>query len=138
METHRVRSGKVARTPLVLFDTSFLISVMEHPTSWREDMLDRLGNFRPIVIRPVYEELSRLAARETRGARYASLAKAMVDRGELELQDSVGDGPADDELMSRALEEGAIVATVDNELIRQLSSSKVPVLRLSRGRVTDG
>lgn len=121
----------------MLFDTSFLIAVMEHPTPWREDMLERLGNFRPVVIRPVYEELSRLAAGKTRGARYASLAKQMVDRGQMELQDSVGDGPADDELMSRALEEGALVATVDGALIRQLSSSKVSVLRLSGGRVSD-
>lgn len=136
MATHRIRAGKVVRTPVVLFDTSFLMAVMEHPTSWREDMLERLGSFRPVVIKPVYAELTRLAAGRTRGARYASLAKGMVDRGELELQESGGDGPADDELISRALEGGALVATLDNGLIRQLSSSKVPVLRLSGGRVS--
>jgi rRNA-processing protein FCF1 len=120
----------------VLFDSSFLISVMEHPTTWREDILMNVGKFRPVVIQPVYDELSRLALGGSRASRYASLAKDMVDRGELELRKTPGKGRADDELISLAQDEDGLVATIDQELIRQLKALKVGTVVLRSGRVS--
>jgi rRNA-processing protein FCF1 len=120
----------------VLFDSSFLISIMEHPTPWREDMLERLGSFQPVIIKPVYDELARLAVAKNRASRFATLAKEMVDRGELQLQQPPGSGTADDELISLALEDNALVATLDAALIRQLKAMRVGVVTLSRGRVS--
>jgi rRNA-processing protein FCF1 len=120
----------------VLFDSSFLIAVMEHPTPWREDVLDSIGSFEGIVIKTVYDELERLAGGGNRASRYASLAKEMVDRGEMVVQNPTGKGTADDELISLALDMGALVATLDAELIRQLKALHVGVIILSGGRVS--
>jgi rRNA-processing protein FCF1 len=120
----------------VLFDSSFLIAVMEYPTSWHEDILDKVGRFEPVVIQPVYDELARLADGTKRASRYALLAKEMVDRGELLLQKPTGSGTADDELISLALDEDALVATLDAELIRQLKALHVGVVALRGGRVS--
>lgn len=136
MASDRVGHSKVAHPQRVLFDTSFLMAVMEHPTPWREDITQKIGSFEPLVIRPVYDELSRLARRNGGASRFASLAKSLVDGGQLRIGESVGSGRADDELISSALEDDAIVATLDKELIRQLKASGVKVLSLSRGRVS--
>lgn len=136
MAPDRVGRSKVATPRRVLFDSSFLIAVMEHPTSWREDLLEKVGRFQPVVIEPVYDELARLALGRNRASRYASLAKGMVDSGEMLLQKATGSGMADDELISLALDDGALVATVDAELIRQLKALHVGVVSLSGGRVS--
>jgi rRNA-processing protein FCF1 len=120
----------------VLLDSSFLIAVMERPTPWREDITDKVGGFQALVIRPVYDELVRLSGSKNRASRYASLAKEMVDRGEIGLQEPTGHGMADDELISLALDEGALVATLDGELIRQLKAVHVRVVTLSGGRAS--
>ncbi|MDG6925580.1 MAG: hypothetical protein JRN09_03410 [Nitrososphaerota archaeon] len=136
MAPDRVGHRKVAPHRRVLFDSSFLIAVMERPTPWREDMLERLGSFDAVVIDTVYDELVRLSRGNGRAARYASVAKDMVDRGELKLEKAVGSGSADDELVSLALGDDAFVATLDGELIRQLKASNVRVVSLSGGRVS--
>lgn len=136
MAPNRVGPRKVAPPRKVLFDSSFLIAVMEHPTPWREGILEKLGNFEPVVIQPVYDELARLAGGRNRASRYATLAKEMADSGELTVQKPTGSGQADDELISLALDEGAFVATLDAELIRQLKALGVGVIVLSGGRVS--
>ena len=136
MAPDRVRSRKVAPALKVLLDSSFLIAVMERPTPWREDITDKVGGFQALVIRPVYDELVRLSGSKNRASRYASLAKEMVDRGEIGLQEPTGHGMADDELISLALDEGALVATLDGELIRQLKAVHVRVVTLSGGRAS--
>jgi len=118
----------------VLFDSSFLIAVMERPTSWLEDIIEKVGSFEPVIITPVYAELERLAAGKSRGARYASLAKQLADSGALKVENTGGER-ADEELVSKALDDGALVATVDAALIEQLRASRVGVIRLRGGRV---
>jgi rRNA-processing protein FCF1 len=107
---------------------------MEHPTPWREDILEKVGSFEPVIITPVYAELERLAVGKSRGARFASLAKQLADRGALKVEDTGGER-ADEELVSKALDDGAMVATVDAALIEQLKASRVGVVRLRGGRV---
>ncbi len=134
MAFDRLRPHKVRRPRRVLFDSSFLIAVMEHPTPWQEALLDKVGSFEGVVLQPVYSELERLARRRGRESGFARLALGLVDSGTIRLERS-GVGRADDELVSQALLDGAIVATIDGELIRQLEASRVEVLSLSAGRV---
>ena len=107
---------------------------MERPTSWLEDIIEKVGSFEPVIITPVYAELERLAAGKSRGARYASLAKQLADSGALKVENTGGER-ADEELVSKALDDGALVATVDAALIEQLRASRVGVIRLRGGRV---
>lgn len=118
----------------MLFDTSFLVAIMEHPTSWREDMTEKVGGFDPVVIGPVYSELERIAGGNGRAARFAALAKELVDSGSLR-REAGGPGRADDELISMALGGGALVATVDSAMIEQLRALRVGVVRLRGGRI---
>ena len=60
----------------------------------------------------------------------------MVSRGDFLLQQSNGSGPADDELISLALDEDALVATLDAKLISELKAVHVGVVSLSGGRVS--
>jgi rRNA-processing protein FCF1 len=134
LASDRLRPDKVGRPRKVLLDSSFLIAVMEHPTPWREDITDKIGGFDPVVIGPVYSELERIAGGRGRGARFASVAKELADSGSLKVEETGGD-TADDELISKALDDGALVATVDAALIRQLKAARVGVIRLRGGRV---
>jgi rRNA-processing protein FCF1 len=134
LATDRIGSDKVRRPAKVFFDSSFLIAVMEDPTPWQDDILEKIGRFEPVVIEPVYAELSRLARGRTRTSRFASLAVMLVDEGKLRLERS-GGTHADAELVSCALRDGAMVATIDRDLIRQLKASHVEVLSLRGGRV---
>jgi rRNA-processing protein FCF1 len=134
MASDRLGPDKVRRRRKVLFDSSFLIAVMEHPTAWQEDILEKVGGFHGVVIQPVYSELKRLAARDGRQSGFARLAIGLVDRGILNLEPAEG-GRADEELVSCALRERAVVATIDGELIRQLKASHVEVISLRAGRV---
>jgi rRNA-processing protein FCF1 len=118
----------------VLFDSSFLISVMEHPTSWREDIREKVGGFQPVVIQPVLSELERLSNGKSRASPYASLARTLVDRGELIVLGSPG-LKADDELISMALEGNTMVATIDADLSRQLKALHIRVIGLRGHRV---
>jgi rRNA-processing protein FCF1 len=152
----------------VLFDSSFVIAILQRPTPWYDDLLEQIGGFEPVVIGPVYEELERLSKGERELSRCAGLAMELIERGVLRMderettergmrrgagadaRDSTDDyeraQPAsgkrrnrtrttDDELVSRALKESALVATIDAALIRQLRASGVGVVSLRRGRV---
>lgn len=134
MAVDRLGPDKVRRPRKVLFDSSFLIAVMEHPTPWQGDMLEKLGMFQGVVIHPVYAELVRLAERHGPQSGFARLALDLVEDGTIRLESSEG-GRADEELVSYALREGATVATIDGGLIRQLEAAHVPVLSLRGGRV---
>jgi rRNA-processing protein FCF1 len=107
---------------------------MEHPTSWQGDMLEKLGGFEAVVIEPVYAELGRLADGGGRASRFASLAKGLTDSGALKLE-MTGGRRADEELVSRALGENALVATIDSALMEQLGASRIGVVTLRNGRV---
>lgn len=134
MAVDRLRPDKVKRPLKVLFDSSFLIAVMERPTTWREDILERVGAFEGVVIEPVYSELRNLAAGGGRRSGFARLALGLLDDGKLRLE-RTNAGRADEELVSYALQEGAVVASIDAALIKRLEALHVPVLSLSRGRV---
>jgi rRNA-processing protein FCF1 len=121
---------------VVAFDSSFLVAVMERPTPWSEDILEKVGAFTPVVLSSVREELARLAAKGDKRGRFAALALGLVDDRTFSLEPD-GKGKPDDEIISFALREGAAVATLDSELARRLRASRVrTVITLRGGRVS--
>ncbi len=131
----RARPPTGQKKRAVAFDSSFLVAVMEHPTTWREDILEKMGAFVPVVLSSVRDELSRLAARGDKKGRSAALALELLARGWFVLQPD-GNGKPDDEIISFALREGAAVATIDSELAARLRASHVrTVITLRSGRV---
>jgi len=118
----------------VLFDSSFLMAVVEHPTTWFEDIADKIGSVKPVVLRCTVEELQRLALKQLKRSRTAALALELAKDFDTERS---GSGKVDDEIVSYALAKHCAVATVDRELIKTLRSRKVRVLGLSGGRVAE-
>jgi rRNA-processing protein FCF1 len=117
----------------VVFDSSFLIAVMEHPTSWQEDILEAVGGFEPVILESVDEELERLSRRGDKTAKFAGLAKGLVEEGRIKVEKYPKTSP-DDDMMSYAGREHAAVATVDSALIRQLRALGIKVISLRAGR----
>ena len=116
----------------ILFDSSFLMAVVERPTTWFEDMVERMGRFQPVLLECVREELEKLAAGEGKKSRSARVA--------LEMASGFAGGPCggasvDDELISHALTGGGVVATVDGALLRSLRAAHAKGVTLRRGRI---
>jgi len=116
----------------VVFDSSFVIAVLETPTTWYEDIVEREGKFEPVILECVRAELERLARGETRRARYATLALDLTKDFRLE---GCGGHGVDDEILSYSKGTNAIVATVDRELLRRLRRMRVGAVTLRSGRV---
>jgi rRNA-processing protein FCF1 len=132
----RPADAKKKRRRAVAFDSSFLLAVMERPTPWSDDILEKVGAFTPVVLSSVREELARLAAKGDKRGRFAKLALGLVDEGVFSLEPD-GRGKPDDEIISFALREGAAVATLDSELAKRLRASRVQtVITLRGGRVS--
>ena len=120
----------------VAFDSSFLVAVMERPTPWNEDILEKVGAFTPVVLSSVRDELARLAAEGEKRGRFAALALSLLEEGTFSLEQD-GRGKPDDEIISFALRERAAVATIDSELAERLRASHVQtVITLRGGRVS--
>ena len=116
----------------VIFDSSFLIAVVESPTTWFEDIAESIGKFQPVLLSCVREELDRLASGQGKKARSARVA--------LELAAGFAGGrcgaaSVDDEIVSHALTEGALVATTDSGLLSSLGAAHVLAVTLRGGRV---
>ena len=116
----------------VIFDSSFLMAVAEKPTPWMEDLTRELGGFEPLVLECARSELTRLSEAGGKRGRLANLA--------LRLSDGFGALPCgladvDAETVSKALEAGAVVACVDNELSGTLRALHIVTVGLRKGRV---
>lgn len=120
---------------IVVFDSSFLIAVMQRPTPWRDDITDRVGAFTPVVLDSVLRELSKLVEKGDRKAKFAGLAVELISKGDFSVKEDAGGRP-DDEITSFALREGATVATLDSDLGRRLRASGVLLIMLRAGRVS--
>ena len=117
----------------VIFDSSFLMALADKPTTWSGDILESVGKFQPVLLDCVRRELERLASGRGRKASSAKVA--------LEIASGFEGGPCggasvDDEIISRALTVGALVATTDSALLRSLSSAHVRAVTLRGGRVS--
>jgi len=116
----------------VIFDSSFLMAVVERPTTWYEDLVDKIGKFQPVLLDCVAAELQKLASgggNKSRTARVAlDLATAFKSR-------PCGGALVDDEIVSAASAGKALVATADEGLSRSAQAAHVRVVSLSGGRV---
>ena len=115
----------------VIFDSSFLMAVAETPTTWFEDITDRVGRFEPVLLECVGMELQRLASGKggkSKTARVALDLSTQFDRL------ACGGARVDDEIISAASAEGALVATTDTELARTAKALRLGVISLKKGR----
>lgn len=117
----------------VIFDSSFLMAVVEHPTTWFEDIVERLGKFQPVVLECVQREMERLASGAGRKARSARVA---LDLAKGFGREPCGGASPDDEIVSVAQGGGTAVATVDSKLIKTLKALGIQVVSLRGGRVS--
>ena len=116
----------------VVFDSSFLMAVVETPTTWFEDIVDAVGRFEPVLLDCVRGELERLARGQGRRSRSARVALDLaLDFKPLHC----GGAPVDDEIMSAALTADALVATTDASLARTARAAHLRVVSLRKGRV---
>ena len=117
----------------VIFDSSFLMAVAETPTSWFEDIVDNVGSFRPVLLECVGEELQKLASGRGDRSRTARVALDLAFAFE---QRPCGSARVDDEIVSAAAGGKRLIATVDRDLARSASAAHIPVITLSKGRVS--
>ena len=110
-----------------------MIAVTEEPTSWYEDMSELVGKFEPMILECVQTELEALSRGRGRRARRASLAISLSNGFRTEKS---GKASVDDEIISFAQSNKAVVATLDGELIRTLRSLGIVGVTLRRGRVS--
>jgi len=119
----------------VIFDSSFLMAIVEQPTTWRDDIVEGLGRFEPVILECVRGELQKLASGQGKRARTARVALDIAGgfRG-------VGCGKAsvDDEIISASASAGAALATVDSDLARSARGAHLKVVTLRNGRVAIG
>ncbi len=110
------------------------MAIMEHPTTWYEDILERVGSFKPTVLDVVQQELARVSKGSGKRSRFAALALELSSNFTTAKARSKN-GKADDELISYAKEKRAMVATIDGELMERLAALKIPIITLRKGRV---
>ncbi|HYB76396.1 MAG TPA: hypothetical protein VEC08_05520 [Nitrososphaerales archaeon] len=115
----------------VIFDTSFLMAVADHPTNWLDDISQEVGRVEPVALDCVISELTRLSAGRGKKSKTASVA-ANIAKGFKRLES--GAAPPDEEIMSIAISARASVATIDQELAESLKARRVPVFGLRSGR----
>jgi rRNA-processing protein FCF1 len=116
----------------VIFDSSFLMAVVEEPTTWYEDIVEGLGSFEPVLLDCVRGELEKMAAAQDKRAR---VARVSLDLASEFSSAPCGRASVDDEIASAALSTKALVATTDSVLARSLQAAHVRVVSLKSGRV---
>jgi len=116
----------------VVFDSSFLMAVAQRPTTWVEDTREILGGFEPVILDCVISELKRISMQRGGRARYAALAMKLAEGFSLE---RCGGATVDAEVVSFAASGGAVVATVDREMIERLAALRIRGVTLKSGRV---
>ena len=109
------------------------MAVAARPTTWFEDIVDKVGKFEPVMLDCVRAELERLASRDGKRSRAARVGLEMASGFKAEHS---GMGRVDDEIGSAARTSGSMVATADSELARTLRASHIGVISLKRGRVS--
>ena len=116
----------------VIFDSSFLMAVVETPTAWLEDLTESLGRFQPTILDCVAAELERLGSRH---GKKASRARVALELAKEFQRARCGGGGVDDEIVSNALDRRAVVATTDAALAKALRALHVQTVGLRSGRV---
>ncbi len=108
------------------------MAVIETPTTWYEDIVEKVGKFEPVILDCVRDELARVSQEDTKRARYARLA--------MELTKDFAGGrcgglSVDDEIASYSESASALVASLDGRLLARLDKLHVGTITLRAGRV---
>jgi rRNA-processing protein FCF1 len=118
---------------VIIFDSSFLMAVVETPTTWFEDIIDVVGAFQPALPDCVRAELEKLAVGQGSKSRWARLSLDLASNfGSVHC----GKARVDDEIISAALATGAVIATTDATLARAARAAHLRVISLRKGRVS--
>lgn len=116
----------------IVFDTSFLLSIVAKPTDWEDQLKDILGNYEGIVLLPVRRELELLASKKNKKSKIARVA-LLISKNFNFVEEA---GKADEAIITYCMRNKAIAATTDNELRNTLMRNGVRVIVLSRGRLS--
>lgn len=116
----------------VIFDSSFLMAVVDTPTTWFEDMVDEIGMFDPVLLDCVRRELEKMASGQVKKSRTARVSLEMASGFK---SVACGRASVDDEIVSSALSTGALVATTDSDLAEAARAAHLRVISLRSGRV---
>jgi rRNA-processing protein FCF1 len=116
----------------VIFDSSFLMAVVEAPTTWFEDIVDDIGKFEPILPECVRRELENMASGQAKRSR---TARVCLDMASGFKSVPCGQADVDDEIVSSALSIGALVATTDSKLAGSARAAHLKVISLRSRRV---
>ena len=117
----------------VFFDSSFLMALAEHPTTWEGDLLEELGSYVPVLLDCVERELLMIGEG---GWRRRGLARVALQMSSGFERKRSGGADPDSELVSAVLSTGGSVATTDGELLAALRAAGVGAVTLSKGRVS--
>ncbi len=119
----------------VIFDSSFLMAVVENPTTWFEDIVQKAGKFQPVLPACVRDELEKIASGQGKKSRTARVSLDLASKFAIV---PCGKARVDDEIVSAALSNGAMVATTDGDLANSLRAVHLKVITLRSGRVDLG
>ncbi len=108
------------------------MAVVERPTTWFEDITEKIGRFEPVALECVLAELERMASGDGRKGRTARVALELAERFS---RVPCGGARTDEEIVSAAVTIDAAVATADRDLARTLGARNVRVVGLRSGRV---
>jgi len=115
----------------VLLDSNFLMIPMELHIDVFEEIQNLLGKrVEFILIKPVYEELRRLATGSSKVGRQAAYALELAKRCKMMNVQMKESKSIDDAIARVAKDTGTIVATMDLELKAKLRNINVPVIYL--------
>jgi rRNA-processing protein FCF1 len=110
------------------------MAVVERPTTWYEDIQEKMGRFKPVMLDAVEEELAGLARKGGKRGRHAALASEL-GAGFLKVKGVRGGGSTDDAILSWAASNNAAVATIDGKMLEYLRAARIRSVTLRSGRV---
>ena len=115
----------------VILDTNMAMNIAQK----RVDIFGQvkellLGTVEFIVLRPVLEELRKLARGESKAGREASLALEMMRKCKVVNIDRIERETVDQLLLRYTIETGGILATGDRQLIARARNANIPLIYL--------
>ncbi len=126
------RSGRVR----VLLDTNALLIPAQFGIDLYTELLGIFGDFEPITLEEVVDELTGLARGRGRDAAAARVGLALARRSTIVPSGSSAES-VDERILEYARQEGCIVVTNDRELRKALLREGVDVVSMRRRKTLD-
>jgi len=111
----------------VLFDTSFLMLIARTGKNLVNIAEDKLGEaIEPCILQDVVDELEKISQQEGKRSKEAKIALKMADK--MKKIKHEGDAPVDLKLIEAAQEHRLVLATTDQDIIKEARRRKIPLL----------